>query len=429
MARKTPTRKVNAALERLAAPFWEKVREAGLDGYFIERLLRALLRRWREDRFARVKQGGLHGDARAELSRVFVDLDVGVGENPERGASARVVASWMWLRSGDLRSPRRLPSGGSHRAQIPLEVLLGGPGQGKSTVGRFLSLIHGAILLLTAPLAGIVPGTGTPAEFKLHAVYSVRAGGLDDLATSAGSVHDTVGFDPDWVRAALYIWDLGYQDYDRFVAAVLAGAVPLQRLKDKLNPVVLAHYDADGKRHPLRGPGDTPLRLEDACAGGDVPTEGTLDFDVVIQDSQGRKVEARVVCVPHQQQDRWYLTTLPRTCFTPFDVAEIYRVRWEVELFFRDLKGAVRLDEVTRLSNPSSLRVALLASLIAATLGQELTRSLNTAHASLPGTEPEPNVIETLPRSPQVSPARPSASFSPLSTARPGRRGERRRTG
>ena len=287
----------------------------------------------------------------------------------------------------------------------------------------------GCAFKIASALAGILPGTGTPAEFKLHAVYSVRAGGLDDLATSAGSVHDTVGFDPDWVRAALYIWDLGYQDYDRFVAAVLAGAVPLQRLKDKLNPVVLAHYDADGKRHPLRGPGDTPLRLEDACAGGYVPTEGTLDFDVVIQDSQGRKVEARVVCVPHQQQDRWYLTTLPRTCFTPFDVAEIYRVRWEVELFFRDLKGAVRLDEVTRLSNPSSLRVALLASLIAATLGQELTRSLNTAHASLPGTEPEPNVIETLPRSPQVSPARPSASFSSLSTARPGRRGERRRTG
>jgi hypothetical protein len=64
---------------------------------------------------------------------------------------------------------------------------------------------------------------------------------------------------------------------------------------------------------------------------------------------------------------------LPSEVFTPFDVAEIYRLRWEVELFFRDLKGAVRLDEVTRLKNPASLRMALLASLVAATLGQELT--------------------------------------------------------
>ena len=49
---------------------------------------------------------------------------------------------------------------------------------------------------LESSLAGIWPGTETPAEFKLHAVYSVRAGGLADLRGSAGSVHDNKGFGP-----------------------------------------------------------------------------------------------------------------------------------------------------------------------------------------------------------------------------------------
>ncbi len=159
MARARPTKPTNAALQRLAEPFWEKVRGAAIDEYFLERLLRALLRRWRDDRFARVKQGGLQGDSRAELARVFIDLDVGFDDAPRRpdetAEATRVVASWMRLRSAPIRHPRqRMPTpelfGG-----VSLEVLLGGPGQGKSTVGRFLMLIHGAVLLLTSPIAGI----------------------------------------------------------------------------------------------------------------------------------------------------------------------------------------------------------------------------------------------------------------------------------
>ena len=298
----------------------------------------------------------------------------------------------------------------------------------------------GCAFKIAAALAGMWPGTGTPAEFKLHAVYSVRGGGLADLRGSAGSVHDNKGFGPSsWVRDALYIWDLGYQDYDRFVDAVLSGAVPLQRLKDKANPVVVASYGADGVRRPLLDSEGQSVRLNAACDLGLLPLDGTVDLDVKIHDSRGRVVLARVVCVPVRDQDRWYLTTLPREVFTPFDVAEIYRVRWEVELFFRDLKGAVRLDEVSRLTNPVSLRVALFASLIAATLGQQLTAALH----ALPEPEPEPETESEPPGLPppdgvsgatQRAPEReePVASvtgFSPLRVATAGTRVGRKRTG
>ncbi len=236
----------------------------------------------------------------------------------------------------------------------------------------------GCAFKIAAALAGVSPGTSSPAEFKLHAVYSLRANGLVGAATSAGVVHDNDGFKPDtWVRDALYIWDLGYQDYDRFVDAVKHGAVPLQRLKDKANPVVLAWYDADGVRHPLVDHAGGPLRLEAACMAGLLPQDGAVDLDVSLRDARRREITARVVCVPFEGEDRWYLTTLPRTRFTTHDVAELYRMRWEVELFFRTLRGAARLDDVRRMRNPAAVNVAILSSMIAATLGQELTLAIN----------------------------------------------------
>jgi hypothetical protein len=54
-----------------------------------------------------------------------------------------------------------------------------------------------------------------------------------------------------------------------------------------------------------------------------------LDLDVELTDDR-RSVRDRVVCVPFGGQDRYYLTTLPRDVFTAHDVAELYRVRWEI---------------------------------------------------------------------------------------------------
>ena len=48
-------------------------------------------------------------------------------------------------------------------------------------------------------------------------------------------------------------------------------------------------------------------------------------------------------------------------------------IRWEVERFFRRWRGALRLDEVRRLANATSLDAAVTASLLAAVLAHDLT--------------------------------------------------------
>lgn len=227
-------------------------------------------------------------------------------------------------------------------------------------------------------LSGVYPGTGTDAELKLHAIYSVGVGGAVSVERSAGSMHDSEGLHPErWEADALYIWDLGYNSHKRIVEAVSAGAHVLQRLKDGANPVVLTSYSQSGAGRQLVDDEGKPVRLTEACTFGWVHRQRLLDLDVRIDDDRGGSATVRVVCVPFGGEDRYYLTTLPRSIFTPHDVAELYRVRWEVERFFRGWRGALRLDEVRRLENPKSLDAAVTASLLAAALAHDLTEIVN----------------------------------------------------
>ena len=225
---------------------------------------------------------------------------------------------------------------------------------------------------LAKALSGMYAGTGVPAQMKLHAVYSVAAGDCVSAKATAGSVHDSDEFWPEWESGALYIWDLGYQGVDRFVDAALSGAHVLQRLKDTHNPQIIASYGPTGARRALDDGEGGPVRIEEALALGLVHKQAVLDLDVRLVDCHKRVLVARVVCVPFGGEDRYYLTTLPREIFTPHDVAELYRVRWEVELLFRGWKGAMRLDEVRRLKTEASLAAAVSASLLAASLSRDL---------------------------------------------------------
>jgi putative transposase len=254
--------------------------------------------------------------------------------------------------------------------------------KGRLRAFRDVLIPDGCAFKLASVLSGISPGTGQPAELKLHAVYSLKAKTAIEVTPTAGSVHDSDCFWPErWEAGALYIYDLGYQNNDRFVDAALAGSQMLQRLKEKADPIVVASYGINGDRRALLRDDGRPLRLSEACAAGYVHEQSVLDLDVEITDSKKRTVVARVVCVPFDGDDRYYLSTLPRAFFTPYDVAELYRVRWEVELFFRNWKGGVRMDHVHRLRNPTSLAVAVTASLLAALLSRDIYAGLERLSA------------------------------------------------
>lgn len=264
------------------------------------------------------------------------------------------------------------------------------PLRGRLAFFKDLLLTDSSSFKLARALVAVLPGSGSVAALKLHAIYSVRADGPVSLEATAGREHDSPHFRPTWVAGALYLWDLGYNDYARLLSAHLAGAFLVQRLKDKANPRVLAWYDAQGVRHaPSRGPRGALPRLDETLAttaalqGG-----GVLDLDVVL-DGEGVESVLRVVCVPTEGVDRYYLTNLPREHFTPCDVAEIYGARWEVELLFKDWQGGCRVDEVARLSNLDTLRAVIYGGVLAHLLSREVTR-VGSTPADTPATATSP---------------------------------------
>ena len=133
------------------------------------------------------------------------------------------------------------------------------------------------------------------------------------------------------------------------------------------------------------------MRLDEAITFGFVHQQSVLDLDVELSAGEGLKGVARVVCVPFEGEDRYYLTTLPRDVFSAHDVAELYRIRWEVELLFRSWKGAMRLDEVKRLSHPESLVTVVYAALCASLLNRDIHQRLERLSAqALPPPDARP---------------------------------------
>ena len=252
--------------------------------------------------------------------------------------------------------------------------------KGRLSAFRDVLVPDGCAFKLAKRLASSYAGTGNDSELKLHAVYSLRANGLVSIHATAGTVNDNDGFAPQWQPGALYIWDLGYNDYARAIDATAAGALILQRLKSNANPKVVASYGPTGHRRELRGENGKAICLDEACAMGLVHQQRVLDLDVELRTKE-QSALMRVVCVPFGGEDRYYLTSLPRQEYSAYEVAELNRLRWEVELFFRGLKGAIRLDEVRRLENEDSLHTIVYGTLLAATLVRDITASLNQLEA------------------------------------------------
>lgn len=250
--------------------------------------------------------------------------------------------------------------------------------RGRLAFFKDLLLTDSTAFKLARALAFALPGSGTTAALKLHGVYSVRAQVAVSVTATSGSEHDSPHFQPLWIAGALYLWDLGYNDYARVIAAQLAGAFFVQRLKDRANMGVVAWYDAQGLRHVTpRGPlGELPLLGDLLARTPALQDGGVLDLDVVLADREVSCI-VRVVCVPTEGQDRYYLTNLPRAHFSPCDVAEIYSARWEIELLYKDWQGGCRLDEVARLSNLHTLRAVIYGGLLAHLLSRELACAAN----------------------------------------------------
>jgi len=215
------------------------------------------------------------------------------------------------------------------------------------------------------------PGTGDYAAVKVHKVLSVGCGTPVHYHFSPAREHDSrhLTIDESW-RGCGLLADLAYASLARLRACNDYGVRFVIRLKDNWKPKV----DHLARGHISR----------EFCPGTDL--DALLEQDILVLD--GRAIDAdvhvggtkhplplRLVGVHTPKGYGFFLTNLPPR-LGPRQVADLYRVRWEVELSIKLDKSVHRLDQVDA-ERPCSVKTLLHASLIASIITALLVHAHN----------------------------------------------------
>jgi putative transposase len=229
------------------------------------------------------------------------------------------------------------------------------------------------------------PGTGEYAAVKVHKVLSVGCGAPVHDHFSPAREHDSrhLTIDAAW-RGCGLLADLAYASLARLRACNDHGVRFVIRLKDTWKPKV--DYIARGHVSQEFFPGtDLDARLEQDIL---VLDGRTIDADVHVGGTK-QPLHLRLVGVHTPRGYCFFLTNLPPR-LGPRQVADLYRVRWEVEPSIKLDKSVHRLDQVDA-ERPCSvktlLQASLIASIIAALLAHAQNRQTRPSQAGEPRTE------------------------------------------
>ncbi len=254
-----------------------------------------------------------------------------------------------------------------------------------------IAVIDSTMLQVSDELRCVYKGT-RGAVASLKALITISIFGLVPLhATIApGNLHDMKLF-PElgiFVRGTLLLFDKGFVAYERLAAIATASLNYLCPMRLNGNATIVGIRRAPKHvRQALRRSPDG-VRLRDV-----LPEHKRIgkvwDLDVILKSGNvaGRpptQTSSRLVIVPGpKQKQRPYLTTLPANEWTPSALAEAYRLRWQVELVFKELKQHLNLGSLNS-KDRYAVQVFAWASLIALALSRTVTMCL-CARADLVG--------------------------------------------
>jgi putative transposase len=247
--------------------------------------------------------------------------------------------------------------------QIDLTGILGGV--------KDWSIVDSTTIRVRDALRDEFPGTGNFAALKVHKVFSVGCGAPVRYHFSPAREHDSrhLQIDASWQGCGL-LADLAYASLARLRACNEHGVRFVIRLKDNWKPKV--DYLARGQVTQAFCPGtDLDVLLEQdilVLRGHAIDADGRVG-------SAKHPLHLRLVGVHTPKGYCFFLTNLPPQ-LGPRQVADIYRVRWEVELSIKLDKSVHRLDQVDA-ERPCSVKTLLHASLIASLIAALLAHTHN----------------------------------------------------
>lgn len=249
----------------------------------------------------------------------------------------------------------------------------------KGLLARFrdISIFDSTVLRLRDFLAKKFPAcrtNHTKAAAKMHTIMSLKKGQVKQMLVTAERVSDHKAFEVGpWAEAHLLLFDLGYFSWKLFKTIQEQGGFFVSRLKVNCDGVV------EEVRRGLRGPvGSIGRKLSECILQG----PGT---DITVRFGRGKgAISLRVICVYDKRADENHLfvTNLLAKDFDYEQIGQLYRLRWQVELLFKELKSDLGIDDLR-----SKREEVILCHIYAALITLLLSRFLRTEAATYSGVD------------------------------------------
>ena len=207
-----------------------------------------------------------------------------------------------------------------------------------SPFSRFERILaqDGSSLAVHNALADIFPGRFTkvsPAAIELHATYDLlnEAPVVTWMAPDKDSERLYLP-DPASLAGSLLLADRGYPSWEYLAQVRDAGGFFIMRLKGGLKPDVIAVFH-DGVRAELA----EAVGLQEYCAAHE-----DAILDLIIR-PQGNHGTFRLTILKTPKGRTFLINDLPASDFPPDVIGLAYRLRWQVELIFKEWKSYANL--------------------------------------------------------------------------------------
>jgi hypothetical protein len=236
--------------------------------------------------------------------------------------------------------------------------------------------IDSETIKLHKSLKDTYPGTGDYAAVKVHKAYSIGRHNMIDYELSPARDHDSKRFAvTEDMRGLGLLMDLGYASHDRLRACITHGVSFVIKLKSHWKARLQDVYEGELGR--LFVGTDFAKAIE---VGSLACEAGRIDADVQL--GSGNDVYTlRLVAVETPEKGLCvFLTNLSRTEYPGSVVADLYRLRWEIEKSNKLDKSDFCLDELD-CRKPCSARTMIYASLLGSSIAGRLVHADHCALA------------------------------------------------
>ena len=210
----------------------------------------------------------------------------------------------------------------------------------------------------------------SPAAVELHVSLDLLTGTPIQVNLTADTESERANQpEPHSLINKLYLADRGYFDIKKLTDIAAAGGFFIVRAGVSINPRIVTAHQEDGTPLPhLHGKKLKTIRYDQ---------RGAPALDLIVQWGTKKKpIQHRLIMTwnPLHKQFQYLVTNLPADRYSPDVIREGYRLRWQIELLFKEWKSYANLHAFNTSKAPIAEGL-IWASLTAAALSRYMAHS------------------------------------------------------